>query len=133
VSEERREEEVLESTVSAGLLREFTGDREVFLRLLVQGLEETVPQRVDVDRAGGWFGRERTIRRIQVDLDDYRYQLEVGKGGALSAGRTRVVRGIALKTEEMGVEEWLRDLSQTLVEYARTHREALDALKRRVW
>jgi hypothetical protein len=136
VSDERQpgaEEALLQSAVSAGLLKEFAGDREMFLNLLVRALETTVPERLEVDRTGGWFGRERTIRRLQLDLGDYRYQLEVGKGGALTAARTRVVRGIALKTEERPVEEWLQDLSGDLVEYARTHQDALEALKRRVW
>jgi hypothetical protein len=136
VSEERQpgpEEELLQSTVSAGLLKEFAGDREMFLKLLVRALETTVPERLDVDHAGGWFGRERTIRRLQLDLGDYHYQLAVGKGGALTAARTRVVRGIALKTDEHPVEEWLEALSRDLVEYARTHQDALEALKRRVW
>jgi hypothetical protein len=133
VSDERHEEEVLQSAVSAGLLRGYAGDREMFLKLLAQGLEEAVPERVEIERTSGWFGRDRTIRRLRVDLDEYRYQLEVGKGGALTPTRTRVVRGIALKTENLPMEEWLGELSQALVEYSRTHAVAMDALKRRVW
>jgi hypothetical protein len=136
VSDVRREEDDekrLESAVAAGLLKGWAGDREMFLSLLVRAVETTVPERVTVDRTAGWFGRERTIRRLQVDLDDYRYRLDVVKGGALAATRTRIVRGIALKTDELPVEEWLQALSRALVEFARTHEAALDALKRRVW
>jgi len=33
----------------------------------------------------------------------------------------------------MTVEAWLQAIATALAEYARTHQEALDALKRRVW
>jgi hypothetical protein len=131
--DERHEDELLQAVVSGGLLRELAADRELFLALLAQGLEAIVPERVTLRRAGGWFRRERPIRAIEVDLGDHRYGLAAGKGGALSASRTRVVRGIAIRTDELPVEEWLQALSGALVEYARTHEEALAALKRRVW
>ena len=37
------------------------------------------------------------------------------------------------KTEELPVEEWLQAVSEAIADYARTNREALDALRRRVW
>ena len=90
-------------------------------------------ERLRVQRSGGWFRRDGPIRRLDLDMDAQRFALDVGKGGALAATRQRVVRGIALKTEEMSVEAWLQAVAAVLADYARTHQEALEALKRRVW
>jgi hypothetical protein len=128
---EERREEGLSAAIAAGLAREAAGDPGIFLDLLTQALEATVPDRVAVAR-GGLFGG-RAIRRVEVDLDEYRYRLRVGKGGALTPERTRIVRGIALKTETLAMADWLQDLSCALVDYGRAHEAALDALKRHTW
>ncbi len=124
---------MLAESIAAGLTRDYAGDREVFLSLLVEALEPAVGERLRVQRSGGWFRRDGPIRRLDLDMDAQRFALDVGKGGALAATRQRVVRGIALKTEEMSVEAWLQAVAAVLADYARTHQEALEALKRRVW
>jgi hypothetical protein len=122
----------LAENIAAGLTRDYGGDREIFLSLLVEALQPALGERLRVQRAG-WFRRDGPIRRLDLDLDAQRFALEVGKGGALAATRQRVVRGIALKTEDLSVEAWLQAVAAALADYARTHQEALDALKRRVW
>jgi hypothetical protein len=125
--------ELLAAGMAAGLTREYAGDREMFLSVLVETLQPALGERLRVERSGGWFRRGGPIRRLQVDLGEQHYVLEVGKGGALSATCSRIVRGIALRTDELSVEDWLRTVTEALAECARTHREALEALKRRVW
>ena len=130
---ERSDSAELAASMAAGLAREYAGDREMFLSLLVESLRPALGERLRVERAGGWFRRDGPIRRLELDLDADRFALLVGKGGALSATRCRIVRGIALKTEELAVEAWLQAVSQAVADYARTHADALEALKRRVW
>jgi hypothetical protein len=129
---ESSDPEGLAASIAAGLTREYAGDREMFLALLAESLRPALGERLRVER-GGWFRRDGPIRRIELDLDADRFVLAVGKGGALSATRCHIVRGIALKTEELSVEAWLQSVSQAVSDYARTHAEALEALKRRVW
>ena len=121
------------ASLAAGLGREASGDRELFLSLLVESLAPALGERLKVERAGGWFRRDGPIRRVRVELEEEQYALEVGRSGALRATRCRIVRGIALKTDELAVEAWLQLLGEALAEYARTHREAMEALKRRFW
>jgi hypothetical protein len=120
------------ASIAAGLTRGYAGDREMFLSLLVESLRPALGERLRVER-GGWFRRDGPIRRIAVDLDAHQFALQVGKAGVLSATRCRVVRGIALKTEDLTMEAWLQEIAEAVAEYARTHQEALEALKRRVW
>jgi hypothetical protein len=123
---------MLGASLAAELGREYSGDRELFLSLLVDALESAAGERLKVER-GGWLRRDGPVRRVRLDLDDYHFGLEVGRGGVLRPTRSRVVRGIALSTEELAMEEWLQALGAALAEYARTHRAALEALKRRLW
>ncbi len=53
-----------------------------------------------------------------------------GGRGPLQASRTRIVRGIALKTESIPVEDWLDELSANLDERVRTNSTARAALER---
>jgi hypothetical protein len=121
------------STIAAGLLKDYAGDRQMFLDLLARHLEEAVPEQLTVKRGGGLFARSRPIQAIEVDLGDDRFALTVGPRGTLAATRTRVSRGIALRTEELDVEAWLNQLASALHEFAQTHAGAMDALRRRLW
>jgi hypothetical protein len=121
------------STIASRLLAEYAGDRQIFLDLLARHLEEAVPEQLTVKRSGGLFARNRPIQAIEVDLGDDRFLLAVGRHGTLAATRTRVVRGIALRTEELDVEGWLNQLASALHDFAQTHAGAMDALRRRLW
>jgi hypothetical protein len=121
------------STIAAGLLKEYAGDRQLFLNLLARHLEDAVPDQLTVKRGGGLFARSRPIEAVEVDLGDDRFTLAMGRRGPLAATRTRVVRGIALRTDELAVEEWLDQLATALSEFAQTHAGAMDALRRRLW
>jgi len=70
---------------------------------------------------------------VSVLLGDYRYSLEDPGQGPLKAARVHVVRGIALKTEEMGVEEWITGIGVVLDERARTSAATREALAKLVW
>jgi hypothetical protein len=65
-------------------------------------------------------------------LGDDRYILEDPGHGNLQATRTRIVRGIALKTETISVQEWVQELGSILDERARTSAAAREALSRLV-
>jgi hypothetical protein len=130
---EQPDDGALAASIAGGLARGYEGDRDLFLALLVEALSPALGERLKVERSGNWFRRDGPIRRLRLDLDEDHFTLDVGKAGALTATRTRVVRGIALKTEELSVEAWLQAVSEAVASYARAHREALDALRRRVW
>jgi hypothetical protein len=116
--------------VAAALSRKYAADQRDFLDLLGQMLETALSEETRVERGGGLFAR-KTVRRVIVELGEHRYQLEAGKG-ALTASRTRLVRGIALKTEPIAVEQWLEELGEALDERVRVNAAARTALARLV-
>src|SRR3954464_14948000 len=112
----------------AASLRADATDTAAFLEALAARLQGALPGQVDVQRKGGLFGGKR-VRRIEVRLGDTRYEIE-GDGGQPTARRRNVVRGIALKTEELPVDAWLEALSAALLALAQTSGRGRAALER---
>jgi hypothetical protein len=112
----------------AASLRADATDTAAFLEALAARLEGALPDRVDVQRKGGLFGGKR-VRRIAVRLGDTHYDI-AAEGGALEARRRSVVRGIALKSETLGVDAWIDALSRDLLALAEQSDRGRAALER---
>jgi hypothetical protein len=113
----------------AASLRADAGDTAAFLEALAARLEGALPGQVEVQRKGGLFGGGKRVRRIAVRLGDSHYEIE-SDGGAMAARRRNVVRGIALKSEELGVEQWIDALSADLLVLAQSSERGRAALER---
>jgi hypothetical protein len=124
------ESDGLQFEVLASSLRADLTDTALFLNALAEKLGGALPQQCAVERRGGLFAREKPISRVSVELGEYRYVIERANHGALRAARTKVVRGIALKTDEMPVDEWIEALSRDLAQYAARNAQARLALER---
>jgi hypothetical protein len=83
---------------------------------------------VRVERKGGVLGPKR-VHRIALELGDDEYEL-VHDDGRVECRRRTVVRGIALKNEELPLDRWIDDVSRTLVEEARSSERGRAALER---
>jgi hypothetical protein len=113
----------------AASLRADTRDLSVFLEALASKLEGALPQRTRVSRSLGLFGKRKRVRRIEVELGEDRYVL-VYDGGALEARRATAVRGVVLKNELLGLEEWVESLAQAIAVEARQSEQGRLALER---
>ncbi|HLJ57107.1 MAG TPA: hypothetical protein VKT77_18865 [Chthonomonadaceae bacterium] len=125
------QQEWLKFGVAATLSKQYAADQREFLELLASMLQSALPEEAEIVRRGGLFSK-KTIAKVMVTFGDCRYNLEDPGRGPLQASRTRIVRGIALKTERLPVEEWLAELSANLDERARTSAAAREALARLV-
>ena len=101
----------------AASLRADAGDLDAFVEALAVKLEGALPDQVEVERGGGRFGGRKRVRRIEVTLGDQRYEAEPDHG-RVTCRRRSVVRGIALKTQDLDLDAWIAALSQDLVEEA---------------
>jgi hypothetical protein len=113
----------------AASLRADASDTAAFLEALAARLEGALPGQVEVQRKGGLFGGGKRVRQIAVRLGDRHYEIE-GDHGALVARRRSVVRGIALKSEELGVDAWIEGLSADLLALAQRSEQGRLALER---
>src|SRR2546421_2852940 len=114
--------------VSASLARLYAADQRGFVEQLALTLESALPGEEEVERKGGLFSEKR-IGGLRVPLGDYHYVLRIPQTGPISAERTKVIRGIKLKTEPIQMEEWLTAVADEMSAYAETNLNTRDALK----
>ncbi len=117
----------LQVGVAGELARKYGEDSRDFFASLATMLESALPQETQIERRGGWFA-PKVLHRITVQMGDNRYCLESPERGGLRATRTHFVRGIALKTEDVAVGEWLNELGAALDERAQSSRATREAL-----
>ncbi len=114
--------------LAAGL-RADSRDLSTFLEVLADKFSGALPGRVKVEYQGGMLRRHKQVRRILIQLGEDRFEV-AREQGAVLARRVRVVRGIALKTEELAVDSWLAELSRALVREGQSTSEGRIALER---
>jgi hypothetical protein len=129
MSDEFEQQEWMKFRVAATLSKQYAADQRVFLDLLAAMLGSALPEEAEIVKRGGLFSK-KTIAKVVVTFGENRYTLEDPGRGPLLAWRTRIVRGIALKTESVPVETWLAELSANLDDRARTSAAAREALAR---
>lgn len=113
--------------VKANLARLYKTDQARFVEELAGTLERALPDETQVERRGGLFAEKR-ITAVRLHLGDTLYSLEVPGRGGVAASRTKVVRGIKLKTELMGMDAWLSEVAEALGRFAESSQRARDAL-----
>jgi hypothetical protein len=114
----------------AASLRADTTDLNAFVEALAVKLEGALPDSVRVDRkGGGLLSRQKRVRRISIGMDEARYDLE-RIGESIEASRCNEVRGIVIKSERLGLDEWIDALSRELTNRAQQSERSMLALQR---
>ena len=105
-------------------------DTQAMLDALAVRLEEALPRAVRVKRRriGGLRSKRTEVEQISVDLGDLRFELNQA-GAGIACGRSKVVRGITLKRDELPVEQWLRELVDEVVRSAAVSEQTRLALE----
>jgi hypothetical protein len=114
----------------AASLRADSSDLETFVEALATKLEASFPGHVTIERKGSRFmPGARPVRRIALPLGDSTYEL-VHDAGRVACSRRAVVRGIALRTEELPLGDWIDAVSAALVSEAGSSESARAALEK---
>ena len=117
----------------AASLRADETDARAFLAALATKLEGALPAQTRVERVrDGLFKSTTHVARITVELGAFRYMLSAAKHGGLEASRAKVVGGVVIKNEGLGVETWINALARDLAAYAASSAGARAALERLV-
>jgi hypothetical protein len=110
----------------ASSLRADARDVDSFFDVMAVKLADALPDRAEIERAG-LFGRSKP-RRVTVSLGDQSYVAERERHRVICR-RSTIVRGIALKSEELDVDAWIAALSADLVEEAASSERSRIALE----
>ena len=111
----------------AASLRADSRDLDAFLEVLASKLSAAFPDSTRVERKG--FRGGGRVRVVDVELAEHRYRLVRASTGAKSS-RLRTVRGIVLKNEELGLDEWIESIARELSEAAEQSERGRLALER---
>ncbi len=119
------EEDGLSFDLLAASFRHDAADLAAFREAFAAKLEAALPARTSVRRRRrGLLSGGREVESVAVALDEAVYELRFQRG-AIRAERQKVVRGIAIRSDELDLEAWLDALSDDLVRLA--ERSAGDA------
>jgi hypothetical protein len=117
--------------LSAAGLRADGSDLRVSIEALASKLEAALPSQTRVQRAGGGLlGRgQKQVRRLQVELGEVAYELNVARG-RVEGTRERRVGGISIKRDPLDPNEWVSALTEELRAQAAQSADARAALER---
>jgi hypothetical protein len=83
---------------------------------------------VQLVREGGMFKKDHPVKRITVTAGDDVLEAELHHG-SISAQHAHAVRGIRLRTEQLGFDAWLRRLVEVLTRQSASNAAASAALR----
>lgn len=101
----------------AASLRADSADMQAWVAALGAKLTGALPGRARLHHSGILGGG--AVNGMEVEVGTWRFAMRLDHGQP-RAERTHIVRGIALKTEELPLDEWIDALSQALAELAAT-------------
>src|SRR3954453_20715330 len=105
----------------AASMRANAGDVRGFCEALAVRLEQALPTQTRVKRRSKRFlSGDKVVRSIEVEAGESRYSLTVDDRGAVEATRSAAVRGIVLKNDPLGLDEWIDSLARDLSDQAAT-------------
>jgi hypothetical protein len=88
-------------------MRKSNGDMRAFLEAFAVRLEQSLPGMVQVHRKrDGLFGKTQHVSSISLQLGSFQFILE-RDAASVRTSRTKVVRGITLKSDELSLADWL--------------------------
>lgn len=93
-------------------------------------LEAILPEHVKTKRGGLFFSKQRPLEELTVQFEEIAYVFTVSKKGAVTAKKQKFVRGIALSSSEMAVQECIDSIVQHLTDLAAKSASARETLAR---
>ena len=124
----RHETKTLDPTLLANALQSEFKTLEQFFEHLAGRLSQSFPQHTKVETSGGFFSA-RHVESFEVTLEPHVYRMR-REGGQVRPERVRIVRGVALKTEHLPVDQWLQGLCESLANAATASATAHEAVTR---
>ena len=116
--------------LAASLLRGERSDARTLVDALATKLSSALPEHTAVRHKGGALrARHRRIAHVDVRLGDDTFGLSV-TGNSAQATRSKTVRGVVIRREELPLGQWLQALEQALSAEAQRSESARLALER---
>ncbi len=106
-------EDAFDLDLAAATLQSNAGDVPLLLKLLVTQLSEVLDKRLVVERAGGRFRKSEAVKSVEVTLGNDVLRAEID-GASVRCTIGHSSGGIRIRSEEVGLDEWLKRLLAAL-------------------
>ena len=114
----------------AATLRADSSDTRALVEALGAKLEDALPGSAVIERkATRLFSKDKRVEKITIRLGQDSYTLSIS-GDNARAQRSKTVGGIAIRNEELSLDEWLRGLTHALAAEAKRSEAGRIALER---
>ena len=107
------DDDSMDLELAAASLRADGSDVGILVKALADQLAEALGSRLEVKRAGGRFRKSDEIRSIRITLDEDQFDAEVD-GSTLRCTIGHSSGGIRIRSEKVGVDDWLARLLAVL-------------------
>lgn len=111
--------------IANSLSRELERDQREFFPILANVLTQSMPEQTELTTQGMF---KKRIVKITVQIGEDRLVFEDPGKGAVTATRSHIVRGIALKNEALKMQDALGALSEAIETRANENAQARAAL-----
>jgi hypothetical protein len=116
--------------LAAASLRADGSDVHILVKVLVDQLADALGPRLEVKRSGGRFRKPEEIRSIRISIGDDQFDADVD-GTTLRCTVGHSSGGIRIRSEKVGVDEWLARLLAVLkteAAHSQAVRQALESM-----
>jgi len=113
----------------AAALRADSADLDVFLDVTATKFEDALPDHTVVKRYGWLHSHRGKVERVEISIDEWTFTLS-RRHRAVHGSITHVVHGIKLATNDVSLDDWLRDLAGALSRFAGGQARGREALQR---
>jgi hypothetical protein len=107
------DDDSMDLELAAASLRADGSDVGILVKALADQLAEALGSRLEVKRAGGRFRKSDEIRSLRITLDEDQFDAEVD-GSTLRCTIGHSSGGIRIRSEKVGVDDWLARLLAVL-------------------
>jgi len=114
--------------VLAAKLKTDHGASGDLLELVAKMLESSYAGGTKIER-GGWFmSKQRPVENLTVRFDEWQFQITREKHGTVNARAAKLVRGVALKTNDVSMEQCIEDILKELLKLSEKNGQTRAAL-----
>ena len=100
--------------LAASSLRADASDSRALAEALAAKLGGALPDQTSTHRKGkGLLSRDKRLERVEVRLGDETFVMAL-RDGTAETSRTKTVRGVVIKRQELALDAWLNVLSEAL-------------------
>jgi hypothetical protein len=114
--------------LAAASLRADGSDVRILVKVLVDQLADALGPRLEVKRAGGLLRRSEEVRSLRISLGEDQFDAQLD-GDTLQCTIGHSSGGIRIRSEKVGVDDWLARLLTVLKDEASRNQSVRRALE----